>query len=201
MLFKANETWPAMTEDCGHDLVHPASVVSFLYFKVYPLLAYSRKMSKLPYFFIQGWTKKAERIQCPAPLPEEPAILLLKKMLVPAPYQAPEKKAKEIRSGLRRKGTSDVMFEDVETHSSPTEDDNEEEESNSPSEGGGKKRAASTHLEAEASKKGKASAADNPTWDIDSSFEWSPRISPWPNRKYSKTHSNIPLLYFIVLTC
>ena len=76
-----------------------------------------------------------ERIQCPAPLPENPAIPLLTKMLVPAPYQAPEKKAKETRSGLRRKGTSDVTFEDAETHSSHTEDDEEEEESNSPLEG------------------------------------------------------------------
>ena len=48
MLFKTNETWPTMTEDHGHDLAHPASVVTFPYFKVYPLLAYSRKMSKLP---------------------------------------------------------------------------------------------------------------------------------------------------------
>ena len=78
-------------EDCGHDLVHPASVVSFLYFKVYPLLAYSRKMSKLPYLFFQGWTKRAERIQSPAPLPEDPAIPLLTKMLVPVPYQALKK--------------------------------------------------------------------------------------------------------------
>ena len=35
VLFKANETWPATTEDRGHDLAHPASLVSFSYFKVY----------------------------------------------------------------------------------------------------------------------------------------------------------------------
>ena len=156
MLFKANETWRVMTEDCAHDLAHHVYPVSFLYFKVYPLLAYSRKTPKLPHLFFQGWTKKAERIQCPALLPENPAIPLLTTMLVPAPYQAPEKKAKQKglagRGGLRRKGTSDVMSEDAETHSSPaTEDEEEEEESNSPQEGGRKKRAASTHLEAEAS--------------------------------------------------
>ena len=49
VLFKANETWPADTEDRGHDLAHPASSVSFPYFKVYPLLAYSRKTPKPPY--------------------------------------------------------------------------------------------------------------------------------------------------------
>ena len=54
VLFKANETWPVTIEDHGHDLAHPTSAVSFPYFKVYPLLAYSRKMSKLPYLFFQG---------------------------------------------------------------------------------------------------------------------------------------------------
>lgn len=64
VLFKASETWPKMTEDRGHDLAHPASSVSLLRFKVYPLLAYSRKTSKLPFLFFQGWTKRAEQIQC-----------------------------------------------------------------------------------------------------------------------------------------
>ena len=72
-----------------------------------------------------------ERIQCSAPLPENPAIPLLTKMLVPAPYQAPEKKdkkkAKETRSGLHRKGTSDVTSKDTKTHSSPATDEEEED--------------------------------------------------------------------------
>jgi hypothetical protein len=139
-------------------------------------------MPKPPYLFFQGWTKKAERIKCSAPLPEEPAIPLLMKMLVPAPYQALEKKAKkkakETRSGLRRKGTSAATSEDAETHSSAAEDDEEEEESNSPPEGGRKKRAASINLEAEASKKGKVSLADNSAWDVDSSPERRPRDKP-----------------------
>ena len=90
-------------------------------------------------------------------------------MLVPAPYQASEKKAKkkakETRSDLRRKGTSDASSEGTETHSSPAENDEGEEESNSPPEGGRKKRAASTNLEAEASKKGRVSLADNSALD------------------------------------
>ena len=53
-------------------------------------------------------------------------------MLVPTPYQAPEKKAKKkakgTRGGIRRKGTSDMTSEDVEAHSSAAEDDEEEEE-------------------------------------------------------------------------
>ena len=86
VLFKANETWPEMTEDRGNALAHPGSVVSLSRFKVYPLLAYSGKIPKPHYLFFQGWTKKAEQIQCPAPLPEEPTIPLLTKMLVLVPY-------------------------------------------------------------------------------------------------------------------
>ena len=36
VLFKANETWPKTTEDRGYNLTHPASPVSFSYFKVCP---------------------------------------------------------------------------------------------------------------------------------------------------------------------
>ena len=167
MLFKGNEMPPVMTEDRGHALAHPASAVGLSRFKVYPLLAYSGKIPKPHYLFFQGWTKKAERIRCPAPLPEEPAIPLLAKMLVPAPYQAPEKKAKGARSGLHRKGASDVMSEDIETHSSTAEDDDE-----------GKEEEGGLHLEAEASKKGKLSRTDNFAWVIDSSPELRPRDKP-----------------------
>ena len=81
----------------------------------------------LTIYFFQGWTKKAERIRCPAPLPDEPVIPLLAKMLVPVPYKVPEKKAKGVRSGPRRKGASDVSSED-KTHSSVAEDNDDEEE-------------------------------------------------------------------------
>ena len=76
--------------------------------------------------------KKADRIHCSAPLPEDLAIPLLTRILVPAPYQAPEKKAKEAKSGLRRKGASDIVSEDIGTLSSPDEEEEEEEESNPP---------------------------------------------------------------------
>ena len=105
MLFKANEAWPKTTEDRGYNLTHPTSLVSFSYFKVYPSPVHSRKMSKIPYLSFQGRTKMAERIQRPAPLPENPDIPLLTKMLVPAPYKAPKKKTekevKETRGGRR----------------------------------------------------------------------------------------------------
>ena len=103
-------------------------------------------------------------------------------MLVPAPFQPPEKKAKKKAKGgcgcPRRKGALDAMSKD-KTHSSAAEDDDgEEEESNPPPDGGRKKRAASTNLEAEAPKKGKVSLVDNSAWDIDSSPEQRPRDKP-----------------------
>ena len=140
-------------------------------------------MLSLP-FFLQCWTKKAERIRCPAPLPEDPAIPLLTKMLVPAPYQTPEKKAKkkgkEARSGLCHKGNSDITSEDTEAPSSHEggEDEEEEEESNSPLKGGKKKRGASVDLEAEASKKGKISLSDDSESDAKAVPEWHPRPKP-----------------------
>ena len=73
----------------------------------------------------------AERIDCPAPLPEDPAIALLKEMLLPAPYKVPEKKAKKkatgTKKGLRRKATPDASSEDAKAHSY-NEDEEEEEE-------------------------------------------------------------------------
>ena len=55
--------------------------------------------------------KTAEQIDCPAPLPEDPAAALLTEMLVPAPYEVPVKKAKKkaagTQKGLRRKVASD----------------------------------------------------------------------------------------------
>ena len=99
-------------------------------------------------------------------------------MLVPAPYQPPEKKAKGGRVGPRHKCNSDVMSED-KTHSSAAEDDEEEEEeSNPPPDGGRKKRVASTSLEAEAPKKGKGSLVDKTAWDVDSSPERPSRSKP-----------------------
>ena len=88
-------------------------------------------MLSLP-LILQGWTKKAEQIHCPAPLPEEPAVPLLTKMLVPAPYKVPkktaEKEAKKTRGGLRRRGTSGTISEGSNARSASEEDEEEEED-------------------------------------------------------------------------
>lgn len=66
------------------------------------------------------------------------------KMLFPAPYDVPEKKAKKSakggRSGLRRKGASDMTSEDGTRSSVAEDDDEEEEESDSPLGGKEEKR-------------------------------------------------------------
>ena len=127
--------------------------------------------------------KKAGRIYCPAPLLEEPAGPLLTKMLVPAPYKAPKKKAKkeakETRGGLHRHSTSYTISEDSDAHSSSGEDD-EEEENQSPARGR-KKRTASTSLEAESPKRGKTPLPEESTAAVDSSPEWDPRAQPLVN--------------------
>lgn len=101
-------------------------------------------------------------------------------MLVPAPYKAPKKeaskKAKETRSGLRRRGASDTKSEDSSAH--PSSEDEEEEEEDESSTGGGKKRTASSSLEAELPKRGKNSLPEASTTTANSSPEWDPRAQP-----------------------
>ena len=82
----------------------------------------------------------AGQIDCPAPLPEDPADALLAKMLTLAPYKVPEKtkKAKGARKSSRRQASSDSLSDDSTAHSSP--EDEEEEEEAPPPTGGDKKR-------------------------------------------------------------
>ncbi|XP_044348681.1 uncharacterized protein [Triticum aestivum] len=122
----------------------------------------------------------AERIDCPAPLPEDPADELPTEMLAPAPYQVPEKKAKKKAMGTRRSSRRNVVpdssSEDTEAHYS---NDNEEEEENPLPEnkGGGKKRKATLSGEAEGSKKGRTLPPDHSTTAAYSE-EWLPRGKP-----------------------
>ena len=83
-----------------------------------------------------------------SPLPEDPADALLTEMLVPAPYEVPEKKAKKkatgTRKGLRRKVISDSSSENTEAHSS--HENEEEEEESSPPQPGETRKGRSPHL-------------------------------------------------------
>ena len=76
---------------------------------------------------IQSWTKKAERIKCPAPLLEDPRVTA---MLIPAPYKAPEKKAKkkgkEVKSQPHRASPMDTRSKEIGSQHSPEEGEEEE---------------------------------------------------------------------------
>ena len=102
------------------------------------------------------------------------------KLLVPAPYVVPEKKAKKKATGTRKSArrleVSDPSSNDSKTHSS-REDEEEEEEPSPPPAGGEKKRKAAPTGEAEGSKKGKTLPPDYST-DADGGEEWQPRAKP-----------------------
>ena len=121
------------------------------------------------------------QINCPAPLPEGPADARLAKLLVPAPYVVPEKKAKKkatgTRKSARRQEVSDPSSDGPEAPSS-REDKEEEEETSPPPAGGGKKRKAAPTGEAEGSKKGRTLLPDSSTAANESEDEWLPRAKP-----------------------
>ena len=80
----------------------------------------------------------SELINCPAPLPEDPADALLTEMRTPAPYEVPEKtkkKAKGTRKSSRRQVVSESLFDNTETHSSREKEEKEDEDSPPPAGG------------------------------------------------------------------
>ena len=121
------------------------------------------------------------QINCPAPLPEGPADARLAKLLVPAPYVVPEKKAAKkatgTRKSARRQEVSDPSSGGSEAHSS-REDEEEEEETSPPPAGGEKKRKAAPTGEAEGSMKGKTLPPDYSTNTDDGEEEWPHRAKP-----------------------
>ena len=104
-------------------------------------------------------------------MPEDPADARLAKLLVPAPYVVPEKKATGTRKSARRLEVSDSSSDESETRSSH-EDEEEEEETAPPPAGGGKKRKAAPTGEDEGSKKGKTLPPEYSTDADDNKEEW-----------------------------
>src|SRR4051812_38001317 len=67
LLFKGNETPPAIESDRGHDLAHPASALSLSRLQVYPLLACFKKDILLFHFLRYGQRKRSGfdvRLRC-----------------------------------------------------------------------------------------------------------------------------------------
>ena len=121
------------------------------------------------------------QINCPAPLPEGPADARLAKLLVPAPYVVPEKKAAKKATGTRKSDwcqeVSDPSSDGSEAHSS-REDKEEEEETSPPPAGGEKKRKAALSGEAGGSTKGRTLPPDYSTDVDDGGEEWPLRAKP-----------------------
>ena len=123
VLFKPGKSWPNTVEDRGHKLSCPASSVSLYMFSRCILHLYTLgKTPNISLTILLGLDEEGRADLLSGPLPEEQDGPLLMKMLVPMPYKAPKKKAKkeakETRGRLRRKGTSDMVSEDTEAHSS-----------------------------------------------------------------------------------
>ena len=119
------------------------------------------------------------QINCPAPLPEGPADARLARLLVPAPYVVPEKKAAKratgTRKSARRQEVSDSSPDGSEAYSS-REEEEEEEETSPPPAGGEKKRKDALSGEVRGSK-WKTLPPDYST-DADDGEEWQPRAKP-----------------------
>ena len=122
----------------------------------------------------------SEKIDCPAPLPEDTTDALLTEMLTPAPYKVPEKtkkKAKGTRKSSRHQVVLDSSSDNSETHSS-RENEEEEDEDSPPPAGGDKKRKAAPTGEAKGSKKGRTLLPDCSTTAADGEDEWLLRAKP-----------------------
>ena len=123
----------------------------------------------------------SEQIDCPTPLPEDPADALLMEMRTPAPYEVPEKKIKKKATGTRkssrRQVVSDTSSDNSETHSSCENKEKEDEDSPPPARGDKKRKAAPTG-EAEGSKKGRTLLPDCSTTAVDGEDEWLLRAKP-----------------------
>ena len=109
-------------------------------------------------------------------------------MLAPAPYEAPEKKAKKkakgTRGSLHRKGTLDVTSDDAEDDK---EEEEEEEESHSPLQGG-ERRGWPPHVwRPKRLGRGKSPFQTNPPQPPTAARSGNPGSSPWLNREYKET--------------
>ena len=122
----------------------------------------------------------SEQINCPAPLPEDPADALLTEMQTPAPYEVPEKtkkKATGTRKSSRRQVVSDSSSDNSEMHSSRENEEEEDEDSPPPAKGVKKRKVAPTG-EAGGSKKGRTLLPDCSTTAVDDQDEWLLRAKP-----------------------
>ena len=127
------------------------------------------------------------QINCPAPLPEGPADARLAKLLVPAPYVVPEKKAKKKATGTRksaqRQEVSDSSSDNSKTHSSH-EDEEEEEETSPPPAGEGRKGRPPQPGRSKGPRGGRPVLRTTPPTPMTAKRSGRTGPSPWRDRKY-----------------
>ena len=85
MLFKASEVPPPTSEDRELSATRLANLVGSLV--ITRCTFSSMEDLKSPCLSNQDYVAMVERIDCPAPLPKDPATALLTEMLVPEPYK------------------------------------------------------------------------------------------------------------------
>ena len=122
-------------------------------------------------------------------------------MLVPAPYEVPEKKAKKkstgTRKGLRRKVISDSLSKNTEAHSSH-ENKEEEDESSPPSRGGGTGKGRPPHQgRPKGPRREGPSFRTAPRRPLSATRSGYPGASPWRSREYPDTIIVLGMFYFI----
>ena len=125
----------------------------------------------------------------PSPLPKDPAIALLTKMLTPAPYEVAEKKAKKKATGARKglwcKVLSDSSSNESDAHSSHG---NEEEEKSSPRQPGETRKGRPTHPgRPKGPRRERPSLQTVPRWPPIAATSGYPGTSPWRSRKCPHT--------------
>ena len=122
-------------------------------------------------------------------------------MLVPAPYEVPEKKAKKkatgTRKGLRRKVISDSSSENTEGHSSHENEEEEEESSPPPQQGGIGKGRPPHQGRPKGPRREGPSSRTAPRRPLSATRSGYPGTSPWRSRDYSDTIIVLGMFYFI----
>ena len=124
-------------------------------------------------------------------------------MLVLAPYEAPEKKAKKkaagTRKGLRRKVVSDSSSENTEVHSSHKNEEEEEEISPPPPKLGERRKGRSPQPgRPKGPRREGPSFRTAPRRPPTATTSGCPGISPWRSRKYPDTIIILGMFRFVV---
>ena len=118
-------------------------------------------------------------------------------MLVPLPYEVPEKKATGTRKGLRRKVISDSSSENTKAHSSHENEEEEEESSPPPQLGETRKGRPPCQGRPKGPRREGLSFRTAPRRPLLATMSGCPGTSPWQSRKYSDTI--IILVCFVLL--